>query len=397
MYDGHGLPGALSLIGIVLTLSLRSKIDVAVDIYSAKQAPISPAHLAWPASVSTEAERKQVQEQHGRIRHRVKAGIESFDDLFRQFRKHDRIHSRVHSETERRVQSYILALPSCETEEHSEEIEKKAFMVAVSHWLDDLVDGRSEVDVWKQLQKGPLLSDKQAEAEKLFELIYRPLIVKHTDRKFYSHLYEMICRSCPLSFNLRYMLLGLNRVAYGSCLFSPRIPHADRWRILNKRHNLFLKEWNVEGVGKHLENEVEGILDEIAVGDDAGPILLGLTTKTVQEVALSSENAELNVSLSILFSILYVPLIYYHNIVEELDNNEMVPLQAFDTDSDLWIPWLSRVRKAIDTFDTSSRKKMRTKQIEMAYRCFEPMLPKSIRPNLQKIYVPSEADKADSD
>lgn len=386
------LPGVLSAIGIILTLCMRKKIDVAVAIYLAKHAPVTPAHLSWPASKSHDVEKQEVQQQHARIRHRTQDGLQNFDDLFRKFGKHDRIYSRVHSETQLRVQSYILAMPSCENEDCAEEIEKKAFMVAVSHWLDDLVDGRNELFVWKQLQNGTPLSDKKEEAERLFRQIYRPLIVKYTDRKFYDRLYDKICEACPLPYNLKYILLGLNRVAYGSVIFSPKLAPVQRRCVLDD-HNVFLKDWNVEGVGKDFENEVENILDHIAVGDDAGPILLGLTTKTVQEVTFSSESCALNVGLSILFSILYAPLIYYHNIIQELKNGEMIPLQAFDTDSDLWIPWLKRTRKAIDTFGYSDeRKQIRIKQIEMAYRCFEPMLPEFIRPELAKIYLREPED-----
>jgi len=96
------------------------------------------------------------------------------------------------------------------------------------------------------------------------------------------------------------MFLGLNRVAYGSVIFSPKISHLQRLEILD-RHNVFLKEWNDENKGD-FEKEVEGILDEIAGSGEAGSIMLGLTTKTVQEVAFSSENHEMNISLSILFT-----------------------------------------------------------------------------------------------
>lgn len=397
-WEGHGLPGALSLIGILLTVYMKNKIDVALAIYSAKYRLVSPAHLSWPASGVPNIEQRE------RIRQQVKDGLKEFDDLFCKFRKHDRIHSRVHSETQLRVQSYILALPSCEKQNYAEEIGKKAFMVAVSHWLDDLVDGRNEVEVYKQLKKyrrlqdGPCLSDEKGKAEKLFRQIYQPLIVKHTDRKFCDELIRMIFESSPLPFNRKYMLLGLNRVAYSAVIFSPKITREQRMDMLDD-HNDFLKEWNVEEKGD-FEQEVEDIIGEITVGNEAGPILLGLTTKTVQEIALSSEREPLNIGMSILFSILYAPLIYYHNIIEELENNEMVPLQAFDTDSDLWIPWLERTRKAIDmAWDSNivgdgereraerERKQVRIKQMEMAYRCFEPKLPKSIRPKLAKIYL----------
>jgi hypothetical protein len=415
------LPGVLSLIGIVLTIWMRRKIAVAVDIYSARHAPITEAYLWWPETEPAkgkEEKRKKPEEQEeeqeneeqqrrGRIRHHTETGLKSFDSLFLQFGKHDRIYSRVHSETELRVQSYILGMPSCGSEVYAEEIEKKAFMVAVSHWLDDLVDGRNEVDIFRRLQKSRKLhnatplSDEPEKAEKLFEEIYRPLIIKYTDRNFYEALYRMICRSCLFPFNRRYMFLGLNRVAYGAVIFSPRLNPEQRMSILDD-HNVFLKDWNVEGVGKFFENKVEAILDKIVGGGEAGSILLALTTKTVQEVALSSENFEMNIGLSILLSILYAPLIYYHNINEELANDEMIPLQSFDTDSDLWIPWLEDTREKINSIWDAKRKsdpnykreidrkEMRIKQIEMAYRCFEPKLPKSIRGKLCNIYVPQD-------
>jgi hypothetical protein len=389
------LPGLLSLIGVLLTACLKTKIEVAVAIYSARHAPVSSAHLIWPKSMSSDSE--NVEEQHMRIRRRTEEGLAKFDNLFEQFGKHDRIRSRVHSETQLRTQSYILSLPSCENEVYSDEIQKKAFMVAVSHWLDDLVDGRNEIDVHKKLQCDIPLSDRQEEAEELFKQIYKPLIVKYTNRKFYYELVAMINQSARLPFNRKYIFLSLNRVAYGSVIFSPKITHRRRLRMLDK-HNDFLKKWNVEK--DTFTYEVEDILDQIATGDDAGPILLGLTTKTVQEMALSSEKNELNIGLSILLSILYAPLIYYHNIPQELENAEMVPLQAFETDCDQWICWLKRVRDAIyKTWDSSivgdtergrqerKRKEARIKQIEMAYRCFLPNLPKFLRPELNKIYL----------
>jgi hypothetical protein len=388
---GPTLPGALSLIGIVLTICLKTKIDVAVAIYSARFAPISPAYLAWPAP-KPEEKKEELESQHARIRHRVKAGLEDFNNLFHQFRKHDRIYSRVHSATELRVQSYILALPSCEEENYAPEIENKALMVAVSHWLDDLVDGRNELFVYKQLQKyknlhhDPPLSDDLEHAKKLFTQIYRPLIIRYTDCNFYDRLYDKICECCSLSFNRKYMLLGLNRVACGAAVFSPKLAHAQRRRILAD-HNDFLKVWNVEEKGE-FEDKIEQIINKITVGDEAGPILLGLTTKTVQEIALSSEKPEFNIGLSILLSILYAPLIYYHDIMQELDNDEMIQLQSLDTDSDLWIPWLWEVCEILNEFKgKDERHTMRIKQIEMAYNCFRPMLPEHTKEKLDEIYL----------
>lgn len=405
------LPGLLSLIGIFLTIGLKTKIDVAVAIYTARNAPIAQAHLAWPKSLLPGSGTNIVKEQHARIRHRTQKGLEDFENLFRLFKKHDRIYSRVHSETELRVQSYILSLPSCEKEDYAEEIEKKAFMAAVSHWLDDLVDGRNELLVYEQLQEhkrlhsDPPLSDDEILSKKLFSKIYRPLITKHTDRHFYDRLYHKISESCLLPYNHKCMLLGLNRVACGAVIFSPKLIPEQRWDVLTD-HNNFLKLWNIEGPGKDFENAVEDLIDAISVGDEAGPVLLGLTTKTVQEIALSSERCELNVGLSILLSILYAPLVYYHDIIEELANDEMVPLQAFDTDSDLWIPWLKEAYRIVKTYGPQEhqqlkkkideRHEMRLKQIEMAYRCFEPKLPKHIRSRLREIYISENSEERDT-
>ncbi|MEE8154159.1 MAG: hypothetical protein V3T53_04260 [Phycisphaerales bacterium] len=381
--DGHALPGTMALIGVVLTLYLRGKIDVAVDIYSAKHAILSPTQLFWPR------EGLPGPDQRIRIRQQTQAGLEDFNDLFQKLSKHDRIHSRVHSATDLRIQSYVLAVPSCEKAEFAQEIKEKAFMVALSHWLDDLVDGRNDVAVCKQILDGPELSDQAGAAEALFELIYRPLVVRYTDKKFYQHLVGEVREACLFPFNQKYMLLGLNRVAYGAALFSPNIRHTDRQIILDK-HNVFLKEWNVEG--DHFTNEVEAILDGL-VSSDAGSILLGLTTKTAQEISMSSETQELNVGLSLLFSILYAPLIYYHNIGSEVENGEMIPLQAFETDYDVWIEWLRRTRKAIDEIDSEKyendgqRKHARAQQIEMAYRCFQPQLPPVIDEQMSPIFL----------
>jgi len=117
-----------------------------------------------------------------------------------------------------------------------------------------------------------------------------------------------------------------------------------------------------------------------------------LTTKTVQETAMASENQEFSVGLSILLSILYVPLLYYHNIARELETREMLALEAFDTDTDLWIPWVQDARKALDLAE-DERKVDRKHQLEMAYRCFEKSIPERVRGELREIYmIPADAE-----
>ncbi|MCK5564291.1 MAG: hypothetical protein KAJ07_03520 [Planctomycetes bacterium] len=403
---GYILPAVFSAIGIGLTIAFRKKIDVAVSIYLASTADSSPAYLMWPDlelsdkldnEYILEIKKQAMKQQHARIRHRTQDGLKCFKDLFLKLGKHDRIYSRVHTEPELRLQSYILGLPSSGNEDYEEEIEKKALMVAASHWLDDLAD-RTGLHVFKQIKKGQLLSGEKRESFELFERIYKPLITKHTDRTFYEQLVSMISSACIFPFNRKNIFLGLNRVAYGSVIFSPKISEEIR-RVILDDHNVFLKDWNVEGPGKCFENKVEELLDEIVGGGESGSILLGLTTKTAQEIAMSSECHEMNVSLSILYSLLYAPLIYYHNIEEEIKGNEMVSLQAFDTDFDLWIPWLDKTRDVIDfVWDPKcsylsdyelekKRKELRLQQIQMAYKCFEPKLQGYIRDGLKDIYL----------
>jgi len=382
---GHGLPGVFSLIGVLLTLYLRTRIDVAVDLYAARQSAILPAYLEWPASELPSPDQKMP------IRQQSIEGLKRFDAMFKSSRKHERIHSRVHTDTELRVQSYILAIPSCEREDCHQEIAEKAFMVALSHWLDDFVDGRNELLVHKRLLNGPPLSDNLDKAKELFEHIYRPIIIKYTDRSFYDNLHSTICNQSLFSYNLRYILLGLNRIAYGAVIFSPRIAEDERRGVLST-HNVFLTQWN-NGERNALARKVDNILDRTAGGGEVGEILLGLTTKTVQEIAMSSEFPQLYPELSIAFSILYAPLIYYQNILLELKNGEMVSLHAFDTDYDLWIPWLAETREAIDRFgEYDDRHEARLQQIAMAYLCFKPMLPKHIVPRIEPIYLPKQTE-----
>lgn len=383
-WGGHLLPGIVSLAGVVLTIVMRGKIDVAVDIYAARTSPIGASPLVWPRNPTLQ------REQITRIRQRTKAGLSDFCSLFEKYGRYDRLCSRVHSETDLLMQSYILAVPSSDETDHEIEIEKKAFMVAASHWLDDLIDGRSEVSALGRIRSGPPLSDEEDEAVALFTHIYKPLIIKHTSKAFYAEFYNELLHACPFPFNRKYLLLGLNRVAYGAVVFSPKISADDRMRILDK-HNVFLKDWNDERTSD-FARAVEDLLDQIAQSWEAGRILLGLTTKTVQEVAMSSEGRELNIGLSILYSILYAPLIYYHNIGSELAEGEMVSLQSFDTDYDLWIPWIERALQIIRQFGDGDRTTTRLQQIEMTYLCFEELLPRRVGAELKGIFVPDRDD-----
>jgi hypothetical protein len=102
---------------------------------------------------------------------------------------------------------------------------------------------------------------------------------------------------------------------------------------------------------------------------------------------MSSEKLQLDPQLSILFSILYAPLVYYHDIQAEINHHEMVSLQSFDIDYDVWIPWVKKARSLIEVYPEISRKTVRLQQIKMAYMCFERGLPDSLRKELSPIYL----------
>ena len=95
----------------------------------------------------------------------------------------------------------------------------------------------------------------------------------------------------------------------------------------------------------------------------------------------------------------WAPLIYYHNIRLEVDRNEMIPLQPFDTDYDLWVPWLKDTRAAIDSIEGAeyqedvARKEARAAQIRMAYQCFQPLIPPHIERELRGIYLKDESNE----
>jgi len=373
----HTIPAILASIGIFVTWKLYRKIEVAVDVYLAQDTVSVLTDLHWPENGMPNDHQRTV------IREQTANGLARFEALFTQVGKCEHVHSRVHGEADLRIQNYILSVSSCKETEHHPEIASKSFMVAVSHWLDDLADGRGELDIYNQI-KNSNLSLNPDESETLFKQIYRPLIIHYTDRSFYDKLVAEIREACLFEYNRPYMFLGLNRVAYGAVMFSPKIEAKIRLEIM-RSHNLFLKEWNNERTpfGKQVEN----LLDEILKDKEVGTILLALTTKTVQEVSMSSEKLQLDPQLSILFSILYAPLVYYHDIQAEINHHEMVSLQSFDIDYDVWIPWVKKARSLIEVYPEISRKTVRLQQIKMAYMCFERGLPDSLRKELSPIYL----------
>lgn len=397
-------PGAFAAIGVGLTLMMRRRIDVAADISEAARQDYRPTPLHWPGGERVSAAERML------IRERAQEGLDEFARLFDRTREHMVMPSRVHSRTDLHVQAYVLGISSVvrndvdASENLHDEIRNKALVAAAAHWLDDLVDGREEHALLKRL---PVATpDPSLHAmEALFHNIYRRLVVKHTDSRFYDELVrELFCGCCSSPANTRYLHLGFVRVAWGAALFSPKI-NPDRREAMVRTHNEFLINWHVEGSA--FTNEVEDLLREMA-RSGVGANLLALTTKTVQEMAMASERIPLNISVSVLMSIMFAPLLYYHDIEEELATGEMVSLEAFDSDYDLWSRWLERARSLLDRVaDATSRAQQsqphggrynpeidpriehRLLQLEMAYRCFEGRLPEHLRRALRPVYVAS--------
>jgi hypothetical protein len=387
------MPGALSAIGIVLTVALRHKITIAANIHECRRRRFTPMTIHWPKSLGGEDGAGRAVEQQ--IRLHTNQGLSRFSSLFAApggKLSHERLPSRVHAQADLAVQGYVLALAS-QRPDHQKEIERKAFVVALSHWLDDLLDGRREHAVVRALrcndgydfglQDGNLNSAPGRKPKDVFRALYQREIGRYTDRDFYYKLEEMIeTFAVDVDGNRPFMYFGLNRVAAGAAMFSPRVGRLARRELLGEHNRTLLALANGRQ-GWH--GRIHSLLVDMNRGGP-GRILLGLTTKTVQELAMSSEGIALKFPLALLYSVLYAPLLYFHDVADETQFGEMMPLDSFDVAYDEIIPWLEEIRRLCREAD-DNRKDERFQQVEMAYRCFEPQLPEPVRDVLEPIYV----------
>ena len=399
-YETWMLPastGVLSSIGIGLTIWLRDKIAIAAEIHEVSRRRFVSMHIHWPKRLKGNA--KAIM----RVRKLTTEGLEEFHGLFEGRvgkLSHEKLKSRVHPEGDLRVQNYILSVPSWEEEPAQEEIKKKAFMVALSHWLDDLVDGRNEAVTFRKLRK--LGSDYGLNAansdidnsEDLFELVYRKLIIRYTNKEFYEELLKKIKESVVLGQNTKYLFWSLYQVAIGAVIFGSRVRQDDREDVADKHIQKLVKLVDSSKADGGWKIDVTNILHDMQK-TLVGQTLLGLTTKTVQDMAMASEGEDVDFALSLLYSLLYAPLLYFHNVEEELECGEMIPLDAFDVNYDLIIPSLWKIRELCDDERVKDdRKGYRLQQLEMAYFCFERKLPDSVAEVLKPIYVPTEEPPA---
>ncbi len=423
----------LSGIGIRLTFKFRDKIRVSSEIHEAGSVPFVPMDLHWPAALANDSE------SQFRITDGTRQGLSEFRGLFAagptevaydRARKglgplrrllsrgpaelaHDRLLSRVHSEGDLTVQSYILAIPSWRPEKsekiggseaatvYSNEVTNKALMVGVSHWLDDLVDGRGEVELRRRLQREDKFGLEIDGAKAIFDRIYGDIILNHTDEKVYANIVDKITKAAPLPDNQKYLFFSLNRVAVGAVIFSPKVKVGDRRKFLESHNSTLVKMIEDEGrergeMGRG-SSEWYVKLEKLIVGmrthpSELGKQLLGLTTKTVQEMAMASESDKVCFAQSVLYSLLYAPLLYFHDIDNEVAYSELVPLETFDVEFYTTLPWLSEIRMLIEDPDAPKDSRMgpRLEQLRMAFQCFIPNLPELPRRALKEIYDPPE-------
>lgn len=390
-------PGALSAIGIALTLWLRDKIAIAVEIHDGTSRNFVPMPIHWPRELSSDGNAV------GRIRNFTTEGLRNFDNSFTgQVGKlsHERVRSRVHAEGDLRVQSYVLSVPSYQEDLAQNEIAKKSFMVALSHWLDDLLDGRSEVITFRKLTEldedygFDLANSNLQNSESLFEYVYEQEIIRHTSKEFYTALLPKIRQCAVLPQNTKYLFWSLFRVAAGAVIFGPRVHKTDRKAILDKHNQKLLRLAEDSPATNEWKRDLRTILQDMQASE-IGEILLGLTTKTVQDMAMASENRDVNFALVILYSLLYAPLLYFHDVTPEVETQEIVALDTFDVNYDVIIPWLSDIRGLCeDQGIEDDRRRYRLQQIEMAYLCFEKKLPAAVANGLRAVYLgppPKEA------
>ncbi len=383
------LPGVLSAIGIYLTVKFRESISISSDIHECGQRRFVPMDIFWPKDTGRETRE--------RIRTQTCAGLKSFREIFEGSGPrlaHERLRSRVHAEGDLRVQSYVLAIPS-QGQQDADEITAKSRLVALSHWLDDLMDGRQDkwiLDAFRNrssgtafdfgVENGALRPGYQGE---LFKKLYMSDIVKYTDSVVYGRTEKLINAAVPNKANLDFMYFGLNRVAAGAAMFSPKVRPEERMDFRIK-HNLALRNL-VNGTGPW-RRAVSGLLEEMDQSDGPGHYLLSLTTKTAQEIAMSSERKNLNFPLSVLYSLLFAPLLYFHDVEGEMEHGEMIALDNFCLDYAQVIPWLERLKVLCqDAEAEDERFEFRLQQLEMAFQCFSPRLPSTVREALAGIYI----------
>lgn len=394
----------LSGVGIYLTVRHREMITVSADIHEVKRKRFKPMELYWPSVLKgNEALRRQ-------LRDACRQGLQEFDNLF-DLDKHNklvRLESRVHAQGDLMIQSYILGIPSCNFDEtgratdlRNAKITHKAHLVGLSHWLDDLVDGRKEHYVLKRLPKNDM--DKfmrkafGKDAKEVFDEIYGGLIKRHVRGADVWAKVGAAIEKRRLPDNESYLYAGMNRVAIGSIMFSPRVEKKKRNAVM-EIHNYVVREQAIKEAPTEFRAAVKRVLEEMD-SDDAmiGKALIALTTKTVQEISMGSEGHRVNGTLSLLYSLLYAPLLYFHDIDAELDEGEMTALESFDVGYERIIPWLRMIRNIIDMMgeEFDDRHEGRGLQLEMAFRCFEDVIPKVARDELREIYCPPTASPDD--
>jgi hypothetical protein len=437
------IPGVFCLIGTSLTFRLRRRLLFISELHESAGQHINPMELHWPSGLENE--------DKATIRKGTKEGIGLFRKLFvepgkpveeeksqkvksqkDQILTYNMPKSRVHAESDLWVQSYILSLPSVQKKEGIDEEEKKkikkeeikeikykVFMVLVSHWLDDMLDGRYEAEIFRKISKfeggvNKVLSVE--ESEDIFEEIFKDVVDKYIKgividkpigkKGFSKRLLTKIEESAGPDHrpqkeggktitrkNQEYIFLGLNRVALGSIISGPRISEKDRKKVI-KGHNEKLlelvQESKISDKNKKWKESVESYIKKMLKDkEDIGQTLLALTTKTTQEIAMGSEGDELNFPLSLLFSILYAPLLYFHDYKEETEFGEIVPLDAF-LDYELIKECLAKAKELCEDAKTfNSRWDLQKQQLEMAFKCFEKRLPELSQEVLKSIYVPT--------
>jgi hypothetical protein len=403
------LVAGLSGIGIILTVLSRERIRLSIEQQAVPEKRFTPMELLWPESL------KEAPEAREQIRDNSRKGILAFRGLFTGgSRRYTRMVSRVHAEGDLFIQSYILAVPSwhepSETTQwgrrdrpllrgaklEEDEVERKAWMVAASHWLDDLVDGREELGIHARTRHHSdwIYSHDEEKASRAFDLIYRKIVKQHTDLEFYTRLVREIRNQTTVPMNCAFLFSGLNRVGLGSLLFSPKIDPTHRREMLNAHNLAFVRQVTESeppvdtGVdGRKWLEDVKTFLNRLERGpDEMGDLLLGLTTKTVAEISMASEGPNVYFPLAALYSLLYAPLLYFHDIDPEIESQEMGVLEAFDVNVEALCGWMNKVRSLIERVP-DERKESRLLQAEMAYNCFRDFVPKFIRDEFKEAYV----------
>lgn len=261
--------------------------------------------------------------------------------------------SNVHSLSDVRVHSFILALASVS---NAEEIRRKCYLTYAAHWFDDLFDR----EINNSHRKGRMVSDRGRESYN---------VLNHIDTRYHN----IINTVAKIPLHSIFVQTVLYRLILGSIIFKKN----QSARAATKIHLEYIIRTLKSEVKWSLQNDVIKIVE-----NTENATFIHLTTKTVQELWFACESERHPFGYTMLYSILYGPALYYHNVSHEIACGEMAeqmgasgPLPGFDKVANM----IEEVGAIIARYNEDKRRMFRKMQILTMANSFQMVLDERIR------------------